>query len=170
MLSKDHFSLDAVEGNREYVGQSSDFRLCKTDCLKRAHLRRPVNCRTASTSFSNAKKVGVYACSTIAYTNTIEGTAEKQSLITIYRLLTVKNKLPFSISVRNKKRKFAISVFCLQQRTEVVVFRLFRVYIHIRKTELYVHMYMFAAVSNRKQKPRRFSFTPLQFAHHENRS
>jgi hypothetical protein len=46
---------------------------------------------------------------------------EQQSLITIYRLLTKENKLPFSLLFAENKLKFAISIF--SKLMEVAVFR-----------------------------------------------
>jgi hypothetical protein len=43
------------------------------------------------------------------------------TLDTVYRLPTWETKFPFFISVCSKQMKFAVSVFRLQHKTEVVV-------------------------------------------------
>ncbi len=124
--------------------------------------------------------------------------AETAMSVIICCFLTKEKNFRFLFSFAANKRKFAISVCSKQmvvavfrsfpfpyiytyiqqtfsiysRQTEVAdTFSLFPlIYTHIQKTELYLHTY--AAVSNgiRKQKPRRFSFICLPFAHHTNRS
>jgi hypothetical protein len=48
---------------------------------------------------------------------------EQQSVITVYHLTTKENKRPFSNSFAANKQKFAVSIFRLQKKTEVIVFR-----------------------------------------------
>jgi hypothetical protein len=48
---------------------------------------------------------------------------KKQLSIPTYRLQTKENKLPFSVYVSRNKGKFTVSIFHLQQKTEVAVFR-----------------------------------------------
>jgi hypothetical protein len=48
---------------------------------------------------------------------------KQQTSVTVDRLLTMENKLPFPYSICRSKRKFAISVFRFSKQTEVAFFR-----------------------------------------------
>ncbi len=103
---------------------------------------------------------------------------KQQSSITIYRLLTKENKLPFSAN----KRKFAVFVFHLQQTNWSCFFPLVSFpFVVFQKhgdghMEKWRHGEMESwrqedmEMENRKLKPRWFSLIHLPFTHHTTRS
>ncbi len=66
---------------------------------------------------------GTY-CTDMLFTHKWARSLKQQLLITVYRLPTKENKLPFSVSICSKKRKFAVSVSVCSKKTEVAVFHL----------------------------------------------
>jgi hypothetical protein len=87
---------------------------------------------------------------------------KKQSSIAVYRLPTKKNKLLFSVSVCSKQ----IEVYCFRfpfaankRKLPFSLSFVFRIGIYMLPFKLTVYIY--AAVSNGKRKPNRFSLVRL---------
>ncbi len=102
---------------------------------------------------------------------------KRQTSITVYRLLTKENKLPFSFLAYKRMVPFSVLIYIsILKRQHVYIYIDIYTYIHT-SVSMYIYIYLsisklylyiYAAVSNGKRKPRWFSFTRLPFAHHAN--
>jgi hypothetical protein len=106
----------------------------------------------------------------------------QQTSIIIHRLPNKENKLSvFHLQITNRiwrlfsvcSKKMEVAVFCLYIEKRQHTYRYIDIYIEIYilisiYVYLYICIYIFAAVSNRKRKPRRFSLIRLPFTHRSN--
>jgi hypothetical protein len=84
---------------------------------------------------------------------------KQQTSITVYRLLTKENKLPFPLSIFSKNMLKWKHIF-----TYIYIYMYIYMYIYIYPY-IYIYMLLFQT-ENGRRKPRLFSLIRLSFAHH----
>jgi hypothetical protein len=101
---------------------------------------------------------------------------KQQTSITVYRLPTKENKLPFSVSsvfriyiCILKRQHILYRYVCIDRYISILCIY---IYIYIISISIYIYIYIciYTPVSNGKWKPRRFSLIRLPFAHRANGS